>query len=857
MPEASFVQNNFTAGELSPRLFGRNDLGKYRNGLSGQINFLTQKHGGAVRRSGSKFVAQTKDSDGGIDRTARLIRFIFSNEQNYVLEFGHLYVRFFRDLGRLQHGEIKTVTGAVHAAGTSTLTIGAHGVQSGEQISVQGVLTTDPTFPIGYNGTFAVTGITATTVSYAQATAPPGTYSSGGTVTPTSGSIPLEKATPYTEADLPLLKVAQSADVLYIVHQNYEPRLLRRGAGADTDPATWSLVEFDAQDGPYLDQNTVTTATMSIPAAQAAGTTLAGVTWSNAAVAIINGGQGFTSGDIGRSIRWRDSAGSDWHFGTITAVAARNSITLLLGTASIIDTTSVWRLGAWCDTAGWPFSIVFHEDRLWFGGNRNQPQTLWASMVGDYPRFRPTPLTGTDAGIVTDESGITVTINDDQMNQIHWIKSDAKGVIVGTNGGIFLAASTEESTITPLNLHVVRHITESVSQRPPPRQISGVTLFIMSPDRVVREFVWRVDQEKYAAPDLTILSEHITQPHVVDTALQLDPDVVFWLCRADGTLAAMTYEREEQVVAWHRHVMGGGAAESIESLRDPTARHDHLWVIVKRIIGGVTRRHVEYIEHPFADAETIEDAFFVDAGLTFDNPIAITSIDLGASPVTVTAPGHGLMAGDRIRIRDVVGTVEVNHVSFTVQDIVGDTFGLYTLAGGKVNPESLSPYVSGGTVRKEVDQVSGLAHIAGQTAKILADGAVHPDVLVSAGGGVTLNRFASIIHVGLGYPSQLVTLPLIVGYPVMETRGRPIRVDHVIIRLYRSLGGKVGDEKRDTLVDRVPSDPMNVATPPFTGQKRVAVSARHSLDPTITIETEDPLPMNVLSLVVEAGVEAI
>ena len=89
----TFVQTNGTAGELSPRLLGRSDLDKFSTGFQRLENFIVQKHGGVIRRSGTNFVAEAKDSIAGTDRIVRLIPFQFSVSQTYILEFGHLYIR--------------------------------------------------------------------------------------------------------------------------------------------------------------------------------------------------------------------------------------------------------------------------------------------------------------------------------------------------------------------------------------------------------------------------------------------------------------------------------------------------------------------------------------------------------------------------------------------------------------------------------------------------------------------------------------------------------------------------------------------------------------------------------------------
>ncbi|MEQ8369723.1 MAG: hypothetical protein RIC83_03535, partial [Alphaproteobacteria bacterium] len=98
MTRAYAIQTNFTAGELSPRLAGRVDFAKYFNGVRRLENMVVMPHGGVTRRPGFRFVASVKDGS----RRTRLIRFEFSTDQAYMLEFGHLYVRVFKDEGQVE-----------------------------------------------------------------------------------------------------------------------------------------------------------------------------------------------------------------------------------------------------------------------------------------------------------------------------------------------------------------------------------------------------------------------------------------------------------------------------------------------------------------------------------------------------------------------------------------------------------------------------------------------------------------------------------------------------------------------------------------------------------------------------------
>ncbi|MCP5016230.1 MAG: hypothetical protein GY938_13305, partial [Ketobacter sp.] len=100
MGRVNYLQTNFTAGEITPRLDGRVDISKYKNGVKTLENFLLLTHGGVTKRPGSMFVAEVADSS----KAVRLQEFEFSTTQAYVLEFGDLTIRFYANNGRVESG---------------------------------------------------------------------------------------------------------------------------------------------------------------------------------------------------------------------------------------------------------------------------------------------------------------------------------------------------------------------------------------------------------------------------------------------------------------------------------------------------------------------------------------------------------------------------------------------------------------------------------------------------------------------------------------------------------------------------------------------------------------------------------
>lgn len=93
MPRVTTLQTNFTAGEISPKLYGRVDVARYQNGAKLMRDTIPQVYGGAKRRDGSLFVREVKTSA----KATRLIPFVYNENTAYMLEFGDLYMRVYKD----------------------------------------------------------------------------------------------------------------------------------------------------------------------------------------------------------------------------------------------------------------------------------------------------------------------------------------------------------------------------------------------------------------------------------------------------------------------------------------------------------------------------------------------------------------------------------------------------------------------------------------------------------------------------------------------------------------------------------------------------------------------------------------
>ena len=826
MAKVSPIQTNFNGGEISPLLFGRPDLDKYRAGLQTCLNFIPLIQGPIERRPGTVHIVEVKTSS----KATRLIRFEFSTTQAYILEMGDLYFRVIKDNGQV-----------------------------------------------------------------------------------TSGGSPVEVVTTYVEADLFELKFTQSADTLYVTHPSYKPRKITR-----TSDTAWTITDITFSDGPFLNTNAEAT-TLAL------SSTSGSVTVTASAVTGINGGDGFQTTDIGRQIRFQDPAG-DWTYLTITARASTTSVTATIDgpNASAGTATTDWRLGVWSDTTGYPAAVTFHQNRLVLGGGVDYPQRIDMSRTGDFENFAPTELDGT----VVDDNGVTDTFSADVVNSIRWLADDEKGLLTGTVGGEWITRPSDTGgVITPSNVQSKRSSGYGSADIQPIRAGRSV-VFIQKAKRKFREIAYNFEIDGIEADDMTLIAEGVTRTGVLEVAYQAEPNSVIWGCLTDGTLIGATYDRKQQVVGWHRHVVGGvGTAEgtqaeveSIAVIPNAAGTADELYILVKRYINGATVRFIEYMK-PYWDAETdIEDAFFVDSGLSLDSPITVTGITSAdpavvttathgfsngdnvrftevkgmidvntvnyliadktattfelasttkitpnitavtqANPGVVTATAHGLADGDEIAIFNVAGMTELNGIHYTVANKTDDTFelsGINTsgfttfVSSGDIHPmidsTTFTAYVSGGEVRKQVTSVSGLSHLEGEVVQVLTEGSTHPDRTV-ASGAITLASGFTHVHVGLSYISDAETLRQEAGAKDGTAQGKLQRITRVILRFFQTLGGTVGPDvtSLDTIVFREGGDAMDTATPLFTGDVEIEWDAEYSTEAYVFLRQEQPLPMTL------------
>ncbi|MAH46174.1 hypothetical protein CMI37_10105 [Candidatus Pacearchaeota archaeon] len=935
MAQASPAFTAFTAGEFSPRLHGRTDLAKYSSAAEEIENFIVHPHGGLTRRPGTEYIGEVKDSSA----ITRLVPFEFSTTQAYVLEFGNLYMRVYKDGGRVVDANV-TVSGATKA-NPAVITATSHGYSDDDHVVISSVAgmtqINDRTFKIANKttNTFELSGVDSRDYS---------TYSSGGVA-----NVVYEIATPYTSAQLRALKFAQSADIMYVCHPSVSTRKLTR-----TGHTAWTLTEVVFGNGPFLASN-VTTTTITPDARSGSGVTLTASTSTFAStdvgrqVKIFNGyltitgyssatavtatvgtmpdgsveilptytaaTVSFHEGDpdatgLEHNDRLHDTARNfvDQGFTTNMVVTISGSTsnnksvkivqvtddTMLLkpaddlvaeaagDTVTIVGTlgaTADWALGYWSTTDGFPGSVSFYEERLVFAGSTNYPQTLWFSSAGDYENF-----TGAEVdGAVLDTNALTYTIASNQVNVIRYL-SATRSLLVGTVGGEFaVRASGTDQPLTPTNAQIKRQCSYG-SADVRPEQVANVTLFLHRNGRKLQELLFDFDSDSYKAPDLTILSEHITENGIVEMAYQKEPDSILWCVRDDGVLAAMTYRRDEDVVAWHRHKIGGkftksgtdytyGHVESIASIPG-TASEDELWVIVARTVdvplllsagADTTNDRVNSANHGLSTGTAI----------TFTtNGVVPTGAQKGDSSNTFKADGETVYYARNVSTNvfsifiDSAGAAadtEAKKIGFSTAGT--GTMSVYAetrTTATKRFVERFKSFDFGTDVAdaffvdsgltysgSAASTLTGTEHLRGFDVEMLADGATHPTRHPGADPSqIVLDRTTTKCHIGLPFTSHLLTLRADIGSQEGTSQGKTKRISDVTVRLFRTVGLLVGESA--TVNDRVPfrdsSMAMDTAVPLFTGDKDVEFDGGYGHEGQVYIAQDQALPMTIVGV---------
>jgi hypothetical protein len=581
-----------------------------------------------------------------------------------------------------------------------------------------------------------------------------------------SGAVPYEVVTPYLEADLFDLHYVQSSDVLTIVHTNYAPRELRRLSATN-----WTLTAISFA--------SVLAAPTGVGAAATTGagaiaywyvvTSLASENLEESLISTaVTCNNNLSTSPNANTITWTAVTGASRY----NVYKLSNGLWGYIGQASgtsfydnnilaDVSVTPPELTNPFGSSSNYPGAVSYFEQRRVFAGTLNKPQNVWMT--------RSTTESNLSSSIpVRDDDAVSYRIASREANTIRHLVP-LSDLMILTSSAEWRVTSVNSDAVTATSISVKPQTVIGASNVVPVTTGSSL-LYAASRGGRVREMVYtqQTNGYGYTNSDVSMLAPHLFDyKSISDMAFARAPYPILWAVSSDGKLLGLTYIPEQKVAGWHRHDTEG-SFESVAVITEGS--EDSVYVVVKRNINGADVRYVER-RHTRLFA-TLEDAFFVDSGLTYDG-----------SPATV---------------------------------------------------------------------ISGLDHLEGETVSILADGAVHPQAVVTSG-SITLEQAASVVHVGLPIESDLKTLPILNEQIPGGGQGRVKNVNRIYMRVNRSSGVFAGPDE-DSLREHKQRRAEAHGTAPDmieNDEIEIVLDNDWSSSGHVFIRQSNPLPLTVVSYSLE------
>ena len=830
MARANTIQTNFTSGEISPQMWGRVDVNKYQNGVAKLRNFIVRPQGGVSRRPGTKYMWTSK-----LGSHVRLQLFIVSTSQTYILEFGDNYVRVYQGAAMLTEivtPYAQTDVDTLYFAQSADELFIAHPTYAPMVLakfsdgawSLTAYMTGGPNAYTGFamDGPYLdsdVSGNRLTTTLVSDVT----TLIAIGAGVDFTGSVGkyvefMQNGIYYISKILTVLSTTSvSVKVLNNIFQNANDLIDITIDGSGNITSSYSAAFSADNVGQYCRSTTsqtwsLSTALVSVtPTSEMSGTllTMFAYTYPTATMVLqldriidvtVRATESlFVSTDVGRMVRLQFA--EQWRSLLITVVTSATQVSGTFNDYVPFDlvngsnlynggTADNFAMGSWSDTTGYPSVVSFHSQRLCWANSPTQPSTIWMSQSADYYNMAPTEEDGT----VVATDALNVTIASGKADGICWMKT-GQVLLLGTFGAEYEVVNPSSQTgISPTNIDNYQQSQFGSLPNSQAQRCGIATIFLQRGGNKLREMVYMFQYDSFVAKDISILSEHMLRDRLGAKTIDYQVEIIstFWIVANNGDLVGVTYDRDQDVVAFHPHTISGGIVESV--VVAPGLTRDDVYLSVKRTINGAIVRYVEMLQPLFdtLTGDTKNAMNFLDSSLSYSGP-AITSI-----------AGLTYLQGQTIQV----------------------------VANGKQIDSQLAP----GT---------GIVPLTITTVDDTQDPPVSTTTVISA----------TSVAVGLQYCSTLSTLEPDGGSQAGSSQGERKRISEVICRVKDALPFKHGpDEQHLTLIDEGnfgeggPGDGSL-----FTGNVRFTFDGAYDTGASVTIKQDAPYPLTILALIAKVN----
>jgi hypothetical protein len=370
--------------------------------------------------------------------------------------------------------------------------------------------------------------------------------------------------------------------------------------------------------------------------------------------------------------------------------------------------------------------------------------------------------------------------------------------------------------------------------------VNNSAIFCANRGGHVREMGFNFQSQGYVTGDLSIRATHLFDDYeLVDLAYQKAPIPVLWAISTSGKMLGLTYVPEEQVGAWHEHETDG-VFESVAVT--PVGEEDRVWVVVRREINGTTERYVERLAaiHQALDTRAI----FVDAAEVRENQATFTKAS-GPNRIVVTSQSHGLTSGEFVSFRP--NSLDEEFVVAPITNATTNTFDIEATVFQNV----FDSLPASGVLYLGFSVVTGLDHLEGKKAAVVADGMALPLQLVTNGQIVlpSSNPVAASIVVGLPYTSEIKTLPVFMQLEA-SGQGRVKAINKAWVKLYETVNFKIGPNGNMT----VPAYPYDTTGTLKTEEIDVTLMPLWQRYGQMSLTNSDPVALSVLGMTLEVAI---
>lgn len=789
-------QPSFAGGELAPSLRARADLAKYRVALELCRDFLVMPGGGVASRPGTKAILRSKQSAISAVKP-RLVPFSYSTTQNYVLEFGHLYLRVLYNGGYALE-TTQSITTVTRGA-TTVIGKNAHGYSNGDWIYFFSVIgCTQLNSSPGFCG--VVTGATANNFTITDIDGNAVDSSAWPAFVAGSMARVYTVTSPYDEDDLPLIKFAQNADTMTITHPSYSGRYLTRTAHTSW---TFTTISF----APLVQKPTGVTLTRSVVGNFVKAYQVTAVVDSTgeeseptATVDTTAAPTDALNQDTGRNIKvsWTAPASGPTpdRYNVYSAPQAINTIGTVtptvfgyIGSSTgtyFVDTNIApdFSLGpprVVDITAGYGnFGVnTYFQGRQWFAATTNYPQVLAASMAGNYKMFY-------EHHPVRADDPFVIQLLSSQVNAIKHLVS-LNNLIALTGGGAWLVSGdSAEDAVTALSVRGRPQQYNGCSDVPP-LNVSSDVLYAQDRGAKIRTLAYDFNTDLFTGVDITVLASHFFTGYTInEMAYCEEPYSLVHVIRSDGAMPVMTYLKEQDIYAWTLwETPGDSGADGYISVASIPEGEEHVaYVVVKRTMPGVKSGNWFYMIERFASRQWL-DGDDVDPDLVW----ALDSAVEFNSPATTT--------------------------------------------------------------------LTGLHHLIGATVVVYSDGGLLGEEVVSAAGEVVIDRLGSRVFVGLPYTPTVRTLRLDLGEPSVQ--GKKKKVAGVAVAMGNARGLQMASMRMNIdgthspgayveIRERSSVQTMSSPLPFITGVRTATIVGGYQIDGAVQIACTPGIPAEIYAI---------